>query len=125
MRNKAETVAVLLAITFIAAALLYPLPAADSVQTERYAPQERVLTGGDPDEEVDELMPGELVDINTADANRLRLLPGIGDVTAEKIIDFRRENGGFDCIEDIMNVSGIGEKKFEQLKELITVGKEK
>ena len=62
----------------------------------------------------------ELVNINTATLDELNALPGIGPTTAQKIIDYRTENGGFSTIEDIMNVSGIGPATFEDLKDLIT-----
>ncbi len=62
-----------------------------------------------------------IVNINSADATQLETLPGIGPSTAEKIITFRAENGRFTTIEEIMNVPGIGEGKFDQLRELITV----
>lgn len=63
---------------------------------------------------------GDTVNINTADKEELKKLNGVGDATAEKIIDYREENK-FECPEDIMNVSGIGEKKFESMKDFITV----
>ena len=62
-----------------------------------------------------------LVNINSADAALLETLPGIGASTAEKIITFRDENGRFTTIEEIMDVPGIGQGKFDQLRELITV----
>lgn len=62
-----------------------------------------------------------LVNINTADASALDALPGVGPATAEAIIKDREENGPFASIEDIMRVSGIGEKKFENLKDAICV----
>jgi competence protein ComEA len=63
----------------------------------------------------------DLVDINTATLEELDALPGIGPTTAQKIIDYRTENGPFQATEDIMNVSGIGPATFEELKDLITV----
>jgi competence protein ComEA len=51
----------------------------------------------------------------------LDTLPGIGPATAQKIIDHREENGPFASIEDVMDVSGIGEVKFEKMKDLITI----
>lgn len=62
------------------------------------------------------------VNINTADANTLAALPGIGQVLAERIVAYRRQNGFFRAIEEITNVEGIGEKKAEAILELITVG---
>ena len=61
------------------------------------------------------------INLNTATAQQLMLLPGIGEATAQKIIEYRTENDGFNAIEDIMKVSGIGEKKFEQMKPYIKV----
>lgn len=60
------------------------------------------------------------VNINDCSKEQLMSLPGVGEVTATKIIDYRNTNN-FKTIEDIMNVSGIGSKKFEALRELIVV----
>lgn len=62
------------------------------------------------------------ININTATAEELILLSGIGEARAADIITYREQNGGFRQIEDIMNVSGIGESTFEEIKERITVG---
>lgn len=62
-----------------------------------------------------------LININTADSNTLQKLTGVGPSTAEKIINYRLENGNFKNIEDLKNVSGIGDKTFEKLKNKITV----
>ena len=61
------------------------------------------------------------VNINTADAKQLTTLPGIGDALAKRIVDYRTKNGSFASIEDLKNVSGIGEKKFEELADKICV----
>ena len=61
-----------------------------------------------------------MVNINTADADELMKLKGVGEKTAEKIIEYRRETP-FETVEDIMNVSGIGEKKFEDMRDNICV----
>jgi len=63
-----------------------------------------------------------LVNINTANAETLRLLPGIGAALAERIVEYREQNGSFGVTAEILNVSGIGEKKFDAIKDLITVG---
>jgi competence protein ComEA len=65
---------------------------------------------------------GGLININQATVAELDTLPGIGPSTAASIIEYRTNSGLFTTIEDIMNVPGIGESKFEQIKELITVG---
>ena len=62
-----------------------------------------------------------LLNLNTATADQLETLPGIGSKTAERIIEFRTKSGGFKRIEDLMNVKGIGEKSFLKLKPLIVV----
>jgi competence protein ComEA len=63
----------------------------------------------------------ELVNINTATKDELDSLPGIGPTIAQRIIDYRNENGAFNTIEEIMNVSGIGSATFEEIQDLITV----
>ena len=62
-----------------------------------------------------------LVNINSATQAELETLPGIGPSTAAKIIDYRNKNGDFKNIEDIMNVSGIGESKFNNIKNYICI----
>ena len=62
------------------------------------------------------------VNINTADADTLTALPGIGQVLAERILAYRQQNGSFRAVEEIMKVEGIGEKKAEAILDLITVG---
>ncbi len=67
-----------------------------------------------------QLDTGGKVDINTAGSAALEALPGIGPALAQRIIDYREENGPFSQPEDVMNVSGIGPATFEQLEEHIT-----
>ncbi|HEY3161556.1 MAG TPA: helix-hairpin-helix domain-containing protein [Vicinamibacterales bacterium] len=61
------------------------------------------------------------VNLNTATPEQLATIPGVGPKMAERIIDYRQKNGGFKKIEDLMNVSGVGEKSFLKMKPLITV----
>ena len=62
------------------------------------------------------------LNINTASAAELETLPRIGPAVAQRIIDFRTKNGAFKRVEDIMKVQGIGEKVYQNIKDLITVG---
>jgi competence protein ComEA len=64
----------------------------------------------------------ELININTASAAELDALPGIGPASAQKIVEYRDQNGPFVNAEDIINVSGIGPGTYERIKDLITVG---
>ncbi len=61
------------------------------------------------------------VNINTATAEQLTALKGVGDATAQKIVEYRQQNGSFKTIEDIKNVSGIGDKRYAAIKDSITV----
>lgn len=61
------------------------------------------------------------ININQASLETLMTLPNIGEVTANKIIDYRTKNGSFTSIDEIMEVSGIGVQTFEKLKNLITI----
>lgn len=63
----------------------------------------------------------EKININKATQTELETLPGVGPSTAEKIIAYRKQNGNFKNIEDIMNVNGIGESKYNKIKDLISV----
>lgn len=61
------------------------------------------------------------VNINSASVSELKSLDGVGDATAQKIVDYRQNQGRFTKIEDLKNVSGIGDKKYRTLKDKICV----
>ena len=63
-----------------------------------------------------------IININTATAEEFQLLPGIGPLLAERIVAYRDENGPFEIPGELMNVSGIGEKKLEEIWDHITTG---
>ena len=64
----------------------------------------------------------EKININTATAKELQLLPGIGESIAQQIIDYRETNGPFSTVEDLLKVSGIGDSRLAQIIDYITTG---
>lgn len=65
--------------------------------------------------------PQGVVNVNSADAGQLALLPRIGPSTAERIVEFREENGPFKAAEDLMLVRGIGERTYELLEPFVAI----
>jgi competence protein ComEA len=62
-----------------------------------------------------------LVNLNTATLEQLQTLPGVGPVLAQRIVEYREQNGGFASVADLRKVSGIGDARFSELKERVTV----
>lgn len=70
-----------------------------------------------------ELTPeATLVNVNTAETAELATLPGIGEKLAERIVKYREDNGKFASLDELMNVSGIGQGKLDALKDYASVG---
>jgi competence protein ComEA len=63
----------------------------------------------------------EKINLNTASAEMLETLPGIGPETAKRIVDHRTKIGKYKTVEEILNIKGIGEKKFQRIKNLLVV----
>lgn len=112
------------------AAINLAQPAADGMQVhvpvvgevEETPPPVSVPAADVPSVRMGGVTVGGLININLANQADLEMLPGIGPATAGKIIAHREANGPFADIESIMDVPGIGEGKFEAIRELITVG---
>lgn len=73
------------------------------------------------DELISQNTKNSKVNINTANSEKLQTIPGVGEATAQKIIKYREEKGKFKTKEDIKNVEGIGDAKYEKLKDYIEV----
>jgi competence protein ComEA len=63
------------------------------------------------------------VNINTANAEELQLVPGIGPATAEKILQMRKSYGAFKSVDDLVAIRGIGKKRLDKMRKYLTVGK--
>jgi len=61
------------------------------------------------------------VNVNTATAEQLQLLPGIGETRARAVIETRKRRGGFESVEDLLDVKGIGESSLQQMRPYVTV----
>jgi competence protein ComEA len=66
--------------------------------------------------------PTSPINLNTATQAQLESLPGVGPKAAQRILDYRKQNGNFKKLEDLMNVKGFGEKTFLKLKPMLTLG---
>lgn len=100
------------------AKIYVPAKGEESVETNS---QEEKTTKNTKDIVQNKETKSKKININTATEEELDTLPGIGQATAQKIIEYRKENGKFSKIEDIKDVSGIGDSKFEKIKDLIEV----
>ncbi|MCI8842124.1 MAG: helix-hairpin-helix domain-containing protein [Oscillibacter sp.] len=116
-RNAAWGEGALLGLTGLFLCLLLGLFLRDRAAMEAPASVETALTA--PVEEVrPDLSP---VNLNTADEAALTALPGIGEALAARIVEYREEHGPFEAVEDLTNVSGIGQGKLAALEGLVTV----
>ena len=106
-------------------------PAIDSVEQKRWqlkADSIRTVLAEDPSRgTIDSLManlndePVRAININTAKANEIASLPRVGPKLAERIVEYRNQNGSFRTVDELRNVKGIGKKMFDKIKSLITV----
>ncbi|MFK3984015.1 ComEA family DNA-binding protein [Micromonospora sp. NPDC050397] len=85
------------------------------------APPGMAAAGGVPGQPGEPAAGGGKVNLNTATLAQLDTLPGVGPVLAQRILDHRDQRGGFRSVGDLRQVSGIGDARYEQLKELVTV----
>lgn len=106
-------------LMLLALVAMAAIPAAAAVQQGKSsaspAPQGVKVTKPAP-------LLGSPVNLNTASQAQLETLPGVGPKAAQRVIEYRKDNGPFKKIEDLMNVKGFGEKTFLKLKPMLTTG---
>ena len=69
--------------------------------------------------------PSGKVNINSATAEQLTTLPGVGEKLAARIVEYRQKSGGFKSVQELMNVQGVGEKNFQKIQGYLSVGEAK
>ena len=116
MREKRRDVAIMIFAVVLVIAMTLPGMPTHFTNIQQFGPIETVSGGG-------VIVDGDrlLIDINTADAELLMELDGVGDAIAQRIIDYREENGPFACVEDLVAVKGIGPATLEKLRPYVGV----
>lgn len=97
------------------------IPSKQEMEKEEYRSTQSGETISQDNKNTEKSGGNEMVNINKANQSELEQLQGIGPSTALKIIEYRKENGNFNSIEDIKNVPGIGDAKYEAIKDNISV----
>lgn len=121
MKAKGKITKTEIALLFLAAVFLIAMMVM-TVRTGRIMKSaDYVVTTGRKTEETVTPEAAQPVNVNTADPEQLQTLPGIGPALAQRIVDDRSANGPFLSAEDLLRVSGIGEKTLEDLRPYITV----
>jgi len=95
------------------------IPFKDGEAPDVTSSDDELVLPGATEESVVTADGGDKININTASVEEFDALPGIGPTIAQRIVDYRTENGPFQTIEDIMNVSGVGPSTFDNIKDLI------
>jgi len=123
--RKAEIAAILITVIFVVSVAVATLRAHDKSAavtiSSGLSPNSEQLGAPVPAAQMPSASPELHVNINTAETRELCLLPGIGETIAARIVDYRKAHGLFNNTDEIMNVSGIGAKKYEEIKDYITI----
>jgi competence protein ComEA len=104
-------------LMFLAVAAMAVIPVAAAQQDKVPAPETKAARASKAAP-----APAAPINLNTATQAQLESLPGVGPKAAQRILEYRKQNGNFKKIEDLMNVKGFGEKTFLKLKPMLTVG---
>lgn len=119
--TKAEKISALLAaVLIIVCAFAAFRPSESGITSERSADTAEIMMGGDG-ESSDELLPGDKININTANLETLCLLPGIGETIGQRIIDRRDANGNFSSADELIEIEGIGENTLDEIRTYISL----
>lgn len=116
-KNSTSLIAFILSVVLCAGVLVYL--AIENRPAEPIAIIYEQPVGEQPEQESAEPLR---IDLNTATGDELQMLPDIGPHLAQQIIAYRQSIGKFETVEQIMEVSGIGEKRFAAIRDMITVG---
>ena len=116
MTKNSNTIAVILIVTLFIGVILGVL------FSDRFSRTTVIFTGRNNNSTSATEETVAKININTASADELSILPGLGTEISERIIAYRQKHGPFLSIDEITNVDGIGDKKFEAIKDYITVG---
>lgn len=117
--------AVMLFVFMLALLAFFLTHQKEGIHSQKQVSEAVLITGRDePDTPYLELLPGQTIDLNSADRDTLEKLPGIGSKKSQRIIDYREQTGSFNSIEDIMLVDGINENDFAEIKDMIGIGAE-
>lgn len=121
--RKTEIFSIVITVLFIisAAAVTFNNERSESVTASFKSIEYKNTNTSEISENQAILQDQDLININTASETELCTLPGIGEVLAGRIIQYRTEHGQFEGIDEIMEVSGIGVSKYEKIKNCITV----
>lgn len=125
MKNKLLAVLPVLTALFVGLTLGLYLgrnPTGGSVTVSIPQRQAAAVSPTDTRQETDPPDAALPVNLNTADAAALSQLPGIGEVLAQRIVDYRNTHGAFTAVEQLTNVEGIGEGKLDAILDQITLG---
>ena len=90
--------------------------------TDSYIPLDKAVESGSQNTSENAQTADGRIDLNTASLQQLQMLPGVGETIAQRILDYRTAHNGFTAIAELMEVEGIGEKKFTQIQPYVKIG---
>lgn len=128
MRKQRISIILIVTMVFAAFTLGFFLGSQQNHHGITVSVPEEYLTAPTPQTESETIPAEETVgivfpiSINEADKEAFMALPGIGEVLADRILNYRQENGAFSSPEDLLNVEGIGKKRLEEILDFITIG---